>query len=157
VVDEVRKAVDMGYGLVDIFEFWEYKVTCFEKDTNSGGLFAEYVNMFLKLKQESSGYPSWVQSEEDKVRYIEDYRRAERIALDKASISKNAGHRTLAILNLNSMWGKWAQNQNKTHTTIVDSEKEFYELLTSPGTGVTNVIFPNDDVDGSLGNIPRRT
>jgi len=44
------------------------------------------------------------------------------------------------------MWGKWAQNQNKTQTTIVDSEKEFYELLTSPGTEVTNLIFPNNEV-----------
>ena len=60
IVDEVRKAVDMGYGLVYVFEFWEYEVTCFEKDTNSVCLFAQYVNVFLKLKQESSGYPSWV-------------------------------------------------------------------------------------------------
>ena len=44
------------------------------------------------------------------------------------------------------MWGKWAQNQIKSQTTIVDSEKEFYERLTSPGTEVTNLIFPNDDV-----------
>ena len=44
------------------------------------------------------------------------------------------------------MWGKWAQNKNKTQTTIVDSEKGFYELLTCPGTEVTNLIFPNDDV-----------
>jgi len=36
--------------------------------------------------------------------------------------------------------------ENKTQTTNVDSEKEFYELLTSPGTEVTNLIFPNDDV-----------
>jgi len=56
--------------------------------------------MFLKFKQESSGYPSWVQSE-DKDKYIEDYRRVEGIALDKASISKNAGQRTLAKLQLN--------------------------------------------------------
>jgi len=49
--------------------------------------------MFLKLKQESSDYPSWVQSDEDKEKYIEDYRRAEGIASDKASISKNAGQR----------------------------------------------------------------
>ena len=47
VVDEVRKAVEMGHGLVDMFEFWEYEETCFYKDTNYGGLFAEYVNMFL--------------------------------------------------------------------------------------------------------------
>ena len=46
--------------------------------------------------QDSSGYPSWAQCEEDKYRYIEDYRRAEGIALDKASISKNAGQQTLA-------------------------------------------------------------
>ena len=44
------------------------------------------------------------------------------------------------------MWGKRAQNQNKTQTTIVDSEKEFYDLLTSPGTEVTNLIFPNNEV-----------
>ena len=88
LTDEVRKAVDMGYGLVKVFEFWEYSVTCFDKDTNSGGLFAEYVNMFLKFKQESSVFPSWVKSEDDKDRYIEDYRRSEGIAPDKASISK---------------------------------------------------------------------
>ena len=41
VEDEVRKAVDMGYDLVDVFEFWEYKVTCFDKDANSGGLFEQ--------------------------------------------------------------------------------------------------------------------
>jgi len=44
------------------------------------------------------------------------------------------------------MWGKWAQKQNKTQTTIVDSEKEIYELLTYPDTEVTNLIYPNDDV-----------
>jgi len=42
--------------------------------------------------------------------------------------------------------GKWAQNQNKTQTTLVSSVKELYELLRSPGTKVTNLIFPNDDV-----------
>ena len=63
-----------------------------------GGLFAEYLNMYLKLKQESSGYPSWVQIEENKDKYIEGYRRVEGIVLDKASIFKNAGERTMAKL-----------------------------------------------------------
>ena len=81
----------------------------YDKDSKPGGRFAEYVNMFLKLKQESSGYPSWVQSEEDKKRYIEEYSRADGIALDKASISKTAGQRTLAKLNYNSLWGKMTQ------------------------------------------------
>lgn len=55
-MDEVRKAVEMVYGLMNVFEFWECEVTCFNRGNNSGGLFAEYVKMFLKLKQESSGY-----------------------------------------------------------------------------------------------------
>jgi hypothetical protein len=38
-MDEVRKSVGMGYTLVDVIEFWEYKVTCFDKDANSGGSF----------------------------------------------------------------------------------------------------------------------
>jgi len=59
-VDEVRKAVEMGYDVMDVFEFWEYEVTCFDNDTNSGDLFIEYVKMSLKLKQEPSGNPSWV-------------------------------------------------------------------------------------------------
>ncbi len=37
------------------------------------GLFGEYVDMFLKIKQEASGYPSWVKSDDDKDKFIEDY------------------------------------------------------------------------------------
>ena len=48
-MDESRKAIEIGYGLVNLIEFWEYEVTCFDRGANSGGLFAEYVNMFLKL------------------------------------------------------------------------------------------------------------
>jgi len=68
--------------------------------------------MFVKLKQESSGYPSWVQNEKHNDKYIDDHRRAEGIALDKASISKNAGHRTLVKLKLNSMCGKQDTDYN---------------------------------------------
>jgi len=92
VVDEVRKAVEMRYSVMDVSEFWEYEVTCFDKNSNIGGLFAEYVYMILNLKQETYAYPSWVQSEDDKDRYIEDYRRTEGIALDKAHISKMPGY-----------------------------------------------------------------
>jgi hypothetical protein len=145
-LDELHKAVQMGYTLVEVFEFWEDDVTCLDKDTGSGGLFAGYVNMFLNLKQESSGYPASVQTEDDKDRYIEEYRRAEGIALDKASILKNAGQRTLAKLKLNSMWAKFAQSLNKTQTSIVNSAKKFYELITSPGTEVTIFILPNEEV-----------
>ena len=41
------------------------------------------------------------------------------------------------------MWGKWAQNQNKTQTSLDTSEKKFYEQ--SPGSEVTNLVFPNEE------------
>jgi len=30
-VNEFRKAIEMGYGLVDVFDFWEYGVTYYDK------------------------------------------------------------------------------------------------------------------------------
>jgi hypothetical protein len=30
VVDEFRKAIEMGYGLMNVFEFWEYEITCID-------------------------------------------------------------------------------------------------------------------------------
>jgi hypothetical protein len=56
--------------------------------------------MFLKLKQVSSVYLSWVQSKEDKEKYIEEYWRSEGIAVHKASIFKNAVQHTLAKVEL---------------------------------------------------------
>jgi len=50
-VVEVREAIEMGYILMDVLEFWQYEITCFDRGTNSGGLFAVYVNMFLKLNR----------------------------------------------------------------------------------------------------------
>ena len=52
VVDEICKDVEIDQSLVDVFEIWEYNVTSYDNETNSGGLFAQYVNVFLKLKLE---------------------------------------------------------------------------------------------------------
>jgi len=78
----------VGYVLLEVFEFEEYCLTYSDKGTNSGGLFVEYVYMFLKLEEESPRSSSWVQSEDDKDRFIEDYRLAEGIALARHPISK---------------------------------------------------------------------
>ena len=49
-----------GYRLVEVYEVYEYEVTPYDPTTGQGGLFVEYINTFLKLKAEASGYPSWV-------------------------------------------------------------------------------------------------
>jgi len=51
-------AVEKGYRILEIEEVYEYKVTQYNRDTGDGGLFVKYINTFLKLKREASGYPS---------------------------------------------------------------------------------------------------
>jgi len=58
-------AVEKGYLIFEKFEVYEYQVTQYNSETGEGGLFFDYINTFLKLKAEDSGYPVCVQSPED--------------------------------------------------------------------------------------------
>lgn len=69
---ELKKAVEKGYKIISVHEVWDYELTVFD-GVSSGGLFVEYVNTFLKIKQECSGYPSQCVTEEEKQNYINDY------------------------------------------------------------------------------------
>ena len=96
------KAVKKGYTLIKIDEVWH-----FPPEQRQTGLFANYVNTWLKLKQESAGWPSWCQTLEQKRDYILHYQEREGIRLDISSIVKNPGRKATAKLMLNSFWGKF--------------------------------------------------
>jgi hypothetical protein len=65
--------VQHEYELVEVHEVYEYQVKRYDPQTGDGGLFVEYINTFLKLKAEASGYPNWVQCPEDEDRYISEF------------------------------------------------------------------------------------
>ena len=47
-----------GYVVLKIYEVYHWRtVTTYDLASGEGGLFANYVNLFLKLKQEASGFP----------------------------------------------------------------------------------------------------
>ena len=96
---EVMKAIEKGYVVLNLHEVWHWEETTDE-------LFKEYVNTFLKIKQEASGYPKDCVTDEQKQRYIDDYYEHEGIRLDPDKIEYNPGLRYLAKLVLNSLWGK---------------------------------------------------
>jgi hypothetical protein len=98
VKDEVRLAVEKGNQHVDVYEVYEYEVTQYDPQKGEGGLFVEYINTFLKLKTEASGYLSWVQNPEDEDRYIHNFNASEDILLDKDAIRPNAAKRAPAKL-----------------------------------------------------------
>ena len=107
---ELMKAIEKGYEVLKIHEVWHWEQT-------TDKLFKEYVDMFLKIKQEASGYPEDCVTDEQKQRYIEEYYQHEGIRLDPNKIEYNPGLRALAKLALNSLWGMY----NMITSTLVSS------------------------------------
>ena len=73
---ELKMAVCLGYRLLKINEVYHWKVTTrYDPETKGGGLFASYINTFLKFKQESSGPKDWVKTPDDVQEYIDQFRK----------------------------------------------------------------------------------
>ena len=63
---EVQKAIELGYEVKDIEAVWHWeRRAVYDPVTKTGGLFTEYIDRFLQLKQEASGYPEWCVTKED--------------------------------------------------------------------------------------------
>lgn len=87
------------------FPFFQiHEVYHFQQTSDS--LFRPYIDLFLKIKQESSGWPAECKTEAEKNEYIRLYKEKEGVTLDPSKISKNPGRRQVAKLALNSFWGR---------------------------------------------------
>ena len=87
---EIEVAMNMGYKILQVHEVlhWQ-KSEVYDPVNKEGGLFTGYINTFLKLKQQSSCFPSHVKTNEEKDLYIEKYYDHEGIHLEKKLIQKN--------------------------------------------------------------------
>ncbi|XP_069108950.1 uncharacterized protein [Argopecten irradians] len=146
---EIMKALEKGYQIIRMYEVYHWEESS-EYDTleRKGGIFGEYINMFLKIKQEASDWPCWVKNEDDAVRYIEEYFHHEGIQLEKDNIRKNKALRSLAKLLLNSFWGKFGQRLNMPQTSFFhDAETDkFFQCLCDPKKKVKDFHIISDDV-----------
>ena len=91
---ELQKAVELGYKIVKLHEVWHFR----EEDRRVG-FFADYVNTWLKIKQESAGWPDDCNTPDQKAAYVQAYQEREGTALE--NVAKNPGRKTLAKLMLN--------------------------------------------------------
>ncbi len=147
VVDELRKAVSLGYKVTRIEEIWQYNVTRYDPATRQGGHFAEFINTFLKIKQEASGPPAECNGDERLIeQFIAQYESVEGISLNRDELQFNSGLRCLAKLLLNSFWGKFGQRYNLAKTDIVSSRAQLMDLLTSPEIEVTGMLPVNHKI-----------
>ena len=132
VTDVVKMAIKKGYTLLSIYEVCNFTdISQYDPVSKSGGIFTNYVNTFLKVKQEASGWPDWCKSQEDKQQYIFQYLEKEGILLDYNSIKRNPGLRSIAKLMLNSFWGKFGQRANLTQTSYISDPDQYFDMLTS--------------------------
>ena len=118
---ELMKAVEMRYSIEEVYEIYDYKVSCDK-------LFKEYNKTWLKLKTQSSGFPSDLVTDEMKDQFIIDYKNREGIDLEPSEMEKNPGMRFISKLMLNSLYGKLGQRPNQPITKVVKSFKELYDL-----------------------------
>jgi hypothetical protein len=121
---ELHLAVEQGYKIIEIYEVWHWAKT-------KTGMFADYINKFLKEKMEASDWPTWCKSEEDKEKYVKQVFEAEGIKLDPARVENNPGRRAVAKLMLNSFWGKYGMRDSFHQTEFVYEPKKFFELVFS--------------------------
>lgn len=94
---ELLKALEFGYIILDTYEIWHYA-------DSVDGLFAPYVDKFLALKVEASGWPKGVETAEQKQTFIDDFIKREGVHLNAENVKWNPGMRMLAKLCLNSFW-----------------------------------------------------
>lgn len=93
-----------GFSAYQIYEVCHFEnVSQYDLLKRQGGVFTKYVNTFLKIKQEASGWPDWCKSEEDRQKYVDDYFEKEGIRLNAQNIDWNPGLRQLAQLMLNRL------------------------------------------------------
>ena len=135
---EVNYALENGYEIIKIIEVYHYP-----EKTNE--IFSAYINLWLKFKQQSDGWPSWVQTEEDRKKYIDNFSLNEGVKLNEEEIEVNPGLRFIAKLFLNTLWGKLAQRPNLQQTKVCSEYKDYWELVNDENKRIKGELMVNDD------------
>jgi hypothetical protein len=145
VIPEVRKALQVGYRVTNIYEVWEYQTSQYDEATREGGIFVDYIRMCLKLKAEASGYPPECEDDESKKMFVDSYFEKEGIRLDADNIKYNPGMRWISKNLACSLWGRLALNVHRTETCVVSEPRELFAKLCDPNTEVNEIICIGKD------------
>lgn len=129
-----------------------YEVYHFDSVSSPGDpdndLFGGYIDLFLKIKQESIGWPAYIQTEEEALQYISNYAVRENVKLNSEAITQNPAMRSIAKLLLDSFWEKFGQRLNMPQTSFFHETEadKFFESLFDPSTEVTDFHIINDEM-----------
>lgn len=141
----VMDAISKGYTIVRIHEMWEYKVTQYDPVTRTGGLFVDFINRFLKIKAEASGYPKTCITTEQRHAYIQEYFSREGINLDESKIKFNASLKSIAKTMLNSFWGRFGMRDDLPRTMLIRSHEELMDKVMNTEVDCQSILPINDE------------
>ena len=99
------------------------------------------MNFNLKGKAETSGYPDYCTTDDLKDKYVQEYFDEEGIKLEKDKIEKNPGARADFKIKLNSLWGFFALNCDKTLFKILYNIEELDHLMSDDRYIIQNIDF----------------
>jgi hypothetical protein len=143
--EEVHLAMRLGYQVQSISEVWHWKKwSQYDKTRGEKGLFGEYIDLFFKLKEESSGFPDYCRTDQEKHQYVQAVYEHEGVLLNIENMHPNPGYRTIAKLCLNSFWGKFSQRNRMRQTEYIEDPYEYFKLLTDQDKTISNVQFISD-------------
>ena len=141
---ELEVAINMGYRIDQIYEVLHWSVK--SGGRNEEGMFTHYINTFLRLKAEASGYPKSAETCDEKDQYIIDYKVNEGVQLEKGNIEPNPGLRSIAKLALNSFYGKFGQRTNMKKTLYTTSADQIYAFLTDYNKTIKDFHVLNENM-----------
>lgn len=144
---ELMEAIKQGYSIMKVYEVYHYeKSSQYDPQSGQGGLFAEQVDLFLKIKAEASGYPEDVVTEIEKENFVTEFHSKCGVKLDKNKISHNPALRSISKICLNSFWGKFGEKNNKTKTKYIHNVAELSKMMNNAANNVVNFHIINEDV-----------
>ena len=146
---ELMKAIEKGYEVVEIHEVWHWEETTDE-------LFKDYVDTYLKRKQEASGYPKHCVTDEQKQQYIDEYYEHEGIRLDPNKIEYNPGLRFFGktVIEFTMGYVYYVSNPRKSSLASVGRAWDCSEKNSghprvsgsSPERGINSFLFFNREI-----------
>ena len=104
---ELSLALKRGYQIVRVYEMYnwpENQRKQFNKEMGVQGIFSQYIDRFIKIKCQASGFPHDVVTDEQKDDYVQRFFEREGIRLNRAEIATNPPLRLISKLLLNSLW-----------------------------------------------------
>uniref|UniRef100_A0A914HPF4 DNA-directed DNA polymerase n=1 Tax=Globodera rostochiensis TaxID=31243 RepID=A0A914HPF4_GLORO len=140
---ELAEALKVGYRVTRVYRAYSWPLA----SDWSGFLFHSYLEKFLKMKFEASGYPAncseeGISEEEAAARkqaYINKAFSVCQVRLNPDNIKYNPGLRYVSKLCLNSLWGRFALRNRLTKTEIIDNHADLAKLLNDDKIDISSI------------------